>query len=48
MANLVTIIATVSAIGIIDAIMVWALMKISAKENERLDKISEKEFDSKH
>lgn len=48
MANLVTIIATASAIGIIDAIMVWALMKISAKENEYYDNLSKKEFDSKH
>lgn len=42
------IIATVAAIGAIDAIMVWSLMKITAKENKYLDDLSEKEFDSKH
>lgn len=48
MTQMAIILATVSAIGIIDAIMVWSLMKITAKENEQLDKISKKEFDSKH
>lgn len=48
MTQIAIILATVAGIGIIDAIMVWSLMKISAKENERFDKISEKEFDSKH
>lgn len=48
MTGIVTIIATVAAIGMIDAIMVWSLLKITQKENEHFDKISEKEFDSKH
>lgn len=42
-----TTITAVMTIGIIDAIMVWALMKLTKKENEYFDEISEKEFDSK-
>lgn len=48
MVNVAIIIATVAGIGLIDAIMVWSLMKISAKENEHFDDLSKKEFDSKH
>ena len=48
MTQIAIILATVTAIGIIDAIMVWALMKITAKENEHYDNLSKKEFDSKH